>query len=122
MLLFLDSKVNGIRIRGSQSYNLGLVEIFDGNTGTWGSTCYSSWKYPAAQVACRQLGFANMRLSWGPWRQKHTKNVTITVGTINCTGNEPNLNQCHQSNELLNSPSECMPAVHEQAEVFCVGK
>ncbi|EDV28344.1 uncharacterized protein TRIADDRAFT_53907 [Trichoplax adhaerens] len=113
------SEVIGIRVTDGVKYNQGLMEVYKDKA--WGTTCSSQWKYSAAQVACRQLGFANMQLSWGPWRFIQNENVRIAVGSFNCTGNEPNLNHCGQSNELLNQGSKCRPnTINIHSDVSCV--
>ncbi|RDD45646.1 Deleted in malignant brain tumors 1 protein [Trichoplax sp. H2] len=114
------SKIIGIRVSGYRKYNQGLMEVYNGKT--WGSTCYSQWKYSAAQVACRQLGFANAELLWESLRKTYNKNVTIAVGSFNCSGNEANLNQCAQNNEILNEGfNKCMPT-STQSDVSCTDK
>lgn len=65
-----------------------------------------------------------MQLSWNSWGYKYDNNDSIIVGTINCAGNEANLDRCHQSNELLKNLSDCTykSNLDIQAVVACVGK
>ena len=46
----------GIRLQGSESANLGRVEVCMNNI--WGTVCENNWGDVDARVVCRQLGFA----------------------------------------------------------------
>lgn len=120
LIQLIDSKVIGIRVSQGPSYNQGLVEINKNNI--WGTTCYSSWRYSAAQVACRQLGFADTQLSGSSYIQISNKNFTIVVGAINCSGNEANLNRCLQSNQLSTNNVACISHSTYRPNANCVGK
>ncbi|RDD45648.1 Deleted in malignant brain tumors 1 protein [Trichoplax sp. H2] len=106
------STVIGIRLTGSSIYSQGLVEVYNGQT--WGKVCNSFWQFQDAQVACRQLGFADTQL-----RSQCCGNSSMTtiIGKIGCTGKEPNLANCTQSN-LAGDISQCSTTMGAQA--FCV--
>ncbi|EDV28342.1 uncharacterized protein TRIADDRAFT_21116, partial [Trichoplax adhaerens] len=108
-----NSTVIGIRLTGSSIYSQGLVEVYNGQT--WGKVCNSFWQFQDAQVACRQLGFADTQL-----RSQCCGNSSMTtiIGKIGCTGKEPNLANCTQSN-LAGDISQCSTTMGAQA--FCVG-
>ena len=112
--LFLDSSVIKIRLTGSKLYNEGQVEVYNGQN--WGKVCANFWQFQDAQVACRQLGFADTQL-----RNQccGTSNMQINIGNISCTGSEPNLANCNQNN-AANQLSQCSTTMSAQA--FCVGK
>ncbi|RDD45649.1 Deleted in malignant brain tumors 1 protein [Trichoplax sp. H2] len=106
------STVIGIRLTSSTSYNQGQVEIYNGQV--WGKICTNFWHFQDAQVACRQLGFADTQL-----RSQccGTSNMPTIIGKIDCLGNEPNLANCPQSN-TTNDLSQCSATMSAQA--FCI--
>lgn len=116
MILWSDSKAIGIRLKASERYNQGQVEIYDGQN--WGQICNTDWQFRDAQVACRQLGFANAQPRTQCCNAFNTSNVPVVVARIHCTGTEPNLANCPQSN-LASDIAQCSSA---GASVYCVGK
>ena len=80
-----------LRLRGSLRKNgTGRVEIF--HNGTWGTICDDGWDIKDAWVACRQLGFLDIRaLSGGDIPSGSGK---IWLDQVDCRGIESNIASC----------------------------
>nr|XP_004225737.1 lysyl oxidase homolog 2B isoform X1 [Ciona intestinalis] len=80
-----------IRLRAIGLTGVGRVQI--AVNSVWGSICGHNWDRASANVACRQLGYGTAREHYSgvQFGQGHG---TITVSSINCHGNETNLEQC----------------------------
>ena len=67
----------GIRLQGSESANLGRVEVCMNNI--WGTVCENRWGDVDARVVCRQLGFAAAgefgHLTWKHLSRINTEHV-----------------------------------------------
>ncbi|EDV26977.1 uncharacterized protein TRIADDRAFT_22638, partial [Trichoplax adhaerens] len=73
----------------------GNVQIY--HDGRWGAICDHGWSMQDAQVACRQLGFANVS-TYQCCSQYGSARIQIWLRYLGCTGNETSLLQCSRSN------------------------
>ncbi|KAJ8050812.1 Deleted in malignant brain tumors 1 protein [Holothuria leucospilota] len=81
----------GIRLRGGDEKNQGLVEIYA--HGLWGTICNEGWGIQDANVVCRQLGFleavfAVRKSLWGEG------DSVILMSNVQCDGSESTLYGC----------------------------
>ncbi|XP_028408851.1 fibrillin-1-like isoform X4 [Dendronephthya gigantea] len=106
-----------VRLQGPSSLNgSGLVEVF--YDGLWGAVCGDGWDSNAAEVVCRELGYAHVLRAF---RQK-LQNVSSTMSfeKISCVGNEQNLTSCSHDGSVNNTCShsefaavECLKDIDE---------
>ena len=111
----LDSRLIGIRLVAGNRYNSGTVEVYNGQR--WQKICSQDWNFGHARVACRQLGFIDAQHRTQCCSNLKVPTTTLMQNRMNCTGNEPNLNDCMQINAISNTTS----CNNGPAAVFCIG-
>ena len=83
-----NTESGALRLAGGVNVQSGRIELF--HNGTWGTVCDDSFAIPAADVACRQLGYprsvsiATSGPGSGP----------IWLDNVGCQGNEQFLVNC----------------------------
>ncbi|RDD38528.1 Deleted in malignant brain tumors 1 protein [Trichoplax sp. H2] len=107
------SRLIGIRLVAGNKYNIGTVEIYKGNK--WSRICSQNWQFSHARVACRQLGFMDAQLRTQCCSNLEDPLISKVMSGINCTGNEPNLNDCSQ-NHVESNISSCS----KSAAIYCI--
>uniref|UniRef100_A0ABM0GN04 Scavenger receptor cysteine-rich domain superfamily protein-like n=1 Tax=Saccoglossus kowalevskii TaxID=10224 RepID=A0ABM0GN04_SACKO len=89
----VDYRQIPIRLGGSTDIGKGRVEIFNYEIGNWGTISDSgTWKLAAAEVVCRQLGFASAFSDVAS--HDATPDLTPVVSGVTCTGSESALAFC----------------------------
>ncbi|XP_028408887.1 scavenger receptor cysteine-rich type 1 protein M130-like [Dendronephthya gigantea] len=81
-----------VRLQGPSSFNgSGLVEVF--YDGLWGPVCGDGWDRNAAEVVCRELGYAHV-LNVLKRQTLHNVSTAMWLEKISCTGTEKNTTSC----------------------------
>ncbi|GCB78549.1 hypothetical protein scyTo_0019427 [Scyliorhinus torazame] len=70
----------------------GRVEVYIG--GEWGTVCDDSWNSKAAEVVCRQLGYAGTVRAARKAEFGSGGNLRILLDDVQCGGQEKNLLRC----------------------------
>ena len=123
-----------MRLNGGQNNREGRVEYCSG--GVWGTVCDNTWDANDAGVVCNQLGYSSVGM---PLTQSYICSVDycravvhtgatplynsyfgqgagpVTINTIVCSGNEPNISNC-----TISTPSSC--SHYNDAGVRCAGQ
>ncbi|RDD36431.1 Deleted in malignant brain tumors 1 protein, partial [Trichoplax sp. H2] len=84
-----------IRLVNGDNFSYGRLEVFYDNT--WGSVCQYGFDIQAADVACKQLGFANGAATFYTGAYYGLGSGQVWLGNVRCTGNESNIAKCKHS-------------------------
>ena len=79
-----------VRLRGSQSPNIGRVEVY--YAGKWGTIYGRNWDINDATVVCGQLGYSTA--SFSGYELFCSAAVPNWFTNFRCYGNESSLDQC----------------------------
>ncbi|XP_063435793.1 uncharacterized protein LOC134716719 [Mytilus trossulus] len=94
-----DSVVNGTILSLNNSLSYGQLNWFEDKFQATGQICASSWGNTEAEVACHQLGYRGGLSTIYPKSNK----LPFLVNSINCTGQEQNLEDCIRTEDLCES-------------------
>ncbi|CAI7994213.1 Scavenger receptor cysteine-rich domain superfamily protein [Geodia barretti] len=103
-----------IRVQGG---TVGTVDSVSGNievcyTGLWGTVCAATgdWTNENAQVACRQLGYAEVETTEVRPLQSGDFHLQSLLSGVNCSGSEKRLADCHHDGVDLADTTGCARA------------
>ncbi|XP_071170255.1 scavenger receptor cysteine-rich domain-containing protein DMBT1-like [Mytilus edulis] len=94
-----DSVVNGTILSLNNSLSYGQLNWFEDKYQATGQICASSWDKEEAEVACHQLGYRGGLSTIYP----KSNVLPFLVNSINCTGQEQNLEDCIRTEDLCES-------------------
>ncbi|XP_076105165.1 uncharacterized protein LOC143073475 isoform X2 [Mytilus galloprovincialis] len=94
-----DSVVNGTILSLNNSLSYGQLNWFEDKYQATGQICTSSWDKEEAEVACHQLGYRGGLSTIYP----KSNELPFLVNSINCTGQEQNLEDCIRTEDLCES-------------------
>ncbi|XP_072045228.1 neurotrypsin-like isoform X2 [Amphiura filiformis] len=90
----IDLRASNIRLVGGPNQYTGRVEIL--RQGSWGTICHQQWNREDGRVACRQLGFGDVKTTMRNARfGQGTGKIWFTK--VRCAGSEPNLYACSKT-------------------------
>ncbi|XP_065188627.1 deleted in malignant brain tumors 1 protein-like [Sycon ciliatum] len=95
----------GIRLANGTARS-GRVEVYNSNTGQWGTVCDDQWTLHDATVVCRQLGLGppvatinqhNRSRTTTYYNQITNLSIPIVLDDLHCKGSEPTLFDCNHA-------------------------
>ncbi|XP_052102367.1 scavenger receptor cysteine-rich domain superfamily protein-like isoform X2 [Mytilus californianus] len=93
------SVVNGTHLSLNNSLSYGQLNWFEDKFQATGQICASSWGKEEAEVACHQLGYGGGL----PAAYPKSNELPFLINSINCTGQEQNLDHCIRTEDFCES-------------------